>query len=211
MDDHEIARLLARREGASVLEKEATFERVMDQLERQKRRELGPFWAPASSWAKRVGVTAVVVASAWLAWVRAPQPEEWTARGIQRAEPELKLACVESSVGSEAVPCAQGRTLTFDLGGAFRDSYFAAVARRGDDALIWYQPTPDGMSIPARTGLLGQGIRLGSEHTPGRYRVIAVLSKRPLSRAAIRTVLDRPKERGADVEIVERTLEVVAP
>ena len=79
----------------------------------------------------------------------------------------------------------------FSVNAAIASGYLGAYAERlGDPApeRIWYFPDPTGRSPQVASGsgtiVLPQGIRIGLEHRPGRYRVIAWIAEREPVRAA---------------------------
>ena len=76
----------------------------------------------------------------------------------------------------------------FHVGGATSGGMLMAWAdpMNGGER-IWYFPTGDGDTAPvapaAAIQTLRRGVRIGSEHAPGKYLVHLVLARRPLSRS----------------------------
>jgi hypothetical protein len=202
VDDEELARLLSGRDGPSVLEQEAGFERLLGKLGRRPAPVRWRLWLP--------GVAALAAAAAAvLLMVREPAPE-LVARGGQAREPALSVLCVEHGAAGR---CPSGGRLAFvaEPGGF---DYLALFARRGDGLVIWYFPSADGQSVPLadRSGKpLSHGIKLGEDQPPGSYELVGVFSRRPLTRAAIKRELGAALESGAQHRVVRQTLIVEHP
>lgn len=190
-ESHQLARLLSGRPGLSRPEKEEILEAVLDRVQPE---------APESSWSHGWLGVVLAMASAALALVLIPRSippldnDEFTARGTNRG-PQLSAICAATSVPGR---CAQGGELLFELADGAAWSHIAMFAFRSDGAVIWYAPDePAGVSLTleheGRIVLLPKKITLGSEHVPGRYDVVAVLSTRPLDRAAIRRIYEAPR------------------
>jgi len=84
--------------------------------------------------------------------------------------------------------CRVGGTLMFTVNAALTSGYLGAYAERVDDPLrtrIQYFPTAAGTApaVAPRNGtvVVPEGIQIGPEHRPGRYRVTAWISSRPLA------------------------------
>jgi hypothetical protein len=128
---------------------------------------------------------AVPALAAWLILV-SPARDAFQAKGPpQRTTAAIDIGCTSS--GSRV--CPMGGTLAFVVNAAVTSGYLGAYAERLDDpshARIWYFPTAAGASplIAPGTGtiVLPDGIQLGSEHRPGRYRVTVWISSRPVDR-----------------------------
>lgn len=128
----------------------------------------------------------VPAAAAWLVLARpkGPPPTPKGAAGLSGA---IELGC---GVAAGHV-CRAGDTLLFSVNSAVASGYLAAYAERiGDPSSerIWYFPRTGGraplVSAGQATVVLPEGIRIGPEHTPGRYRVTAWITQSPPSRAA---------------------------
>lgn len=205
---HLIRRLLAGRNRLSRAEKDEIFARVVDGVappERRRRR----WWAGA-------GVAVAAAAAALLVLPgRGGEGEpggaasSFAARGGGDTSAAFELSCPTAAAG-----CRAGATLVFDLSPASGYRYFAAFARRGDDAVIWYVPGDSGdASADLRTrleaGVLDRGVVLGAEHPPGRYTVFGIFSQQPLTRAAIRGHFDPDAASlGPDTAVVRKELVV---
>ena len=204
-DERTVARLLSGRNAPSVLEKERLFERIYAGV------------APASRRAAwyRLGLAAagaaVLAGALWLRVHPAPPApgQEFAARGARlEATESFRLLCS----GAAMTACKNGSTLGFELSGLAEPRYFAAFARRGDGAVIWYMPPPEevtaGVAPSASAVLLEQGVSLGSEHVPGHYLVYGVFSSEPLTRAQIKAALGQDLRGRAGTNVVVRELEV---
>lgn len=129
----------------------------------------------------------VPAAAVWLVLVRPKVPAP-TPKGVAGAA----LGAIEIGCGpSGGHVCHPGDTLMFSVNAAVVSGYLGAYAERvGDPApeRIWYFPDPTGRSPQVASGsgtiVLPQGIRIGLEHRPGRYRVIAWITARVPTRAA---------------------------
>ncbi len=198
-DRHREDRLLAGRPGLSVVEKEAMLERLLRDPEIRPRRSALIRWRPLVAFAGTAAEVALTVVLAL------PDPEpELVARG---AGPGARLA-----VSCASGACRPGDTLRFRVVHPAERPWLSVFARRADGAVIWYFPEHgDGQSVrsPSPPGWLGRGVRLGPEHTPGRYRIIGLFTREPAGRAAVRDTI-RAGGHG-DAVVVETTLEVEEP
>jgi hypothetical protein len=202
-DERTVARLLSGRNAPSVLEKEQLFERIYAGVARAPRRAVWYRLGLAAAGA------AVLVGALWLRVRPAPPAQEFAARGAGlEATESFRLLCSGAAITS----CKSGSTLGFELFGLAEPRHFAAFARRGDGTVIWYTPPPEGVTAgvapSASSMLLGQGVSLGREHTPGRYLVYGVFSREPLTRAQIKTALGQDLRGPAGMNVVVRELEV---
>jgi len=118
----------------------------------------------------------------------------------------LSIGC-PSPVGSPG-SCRVGDTLMFEVNAAVVCGHLGAYAERADapgGQRIWYFPTATGASPRVDRGegtlVVPEGIRLGPEHAPGRYRLTVWVSSRPLQRSEIDSA-------GADVVRARATLEL---
>lgn len=199
MKDRDLARLLSGRAEPSVLEKEAMLDRILTEVEPQRRsRRLRWLWA----------APALAAAALWLLIPRFAL-DEFAARGPNPPLASFHVICLETgAVGT----CPSGGTLAFEVDPRAR-GFIAVLARATDGRVIWYLPPADGKSWPlreAREGVLRHGIKLGSAQPVGRYEVIALLSERPLDRAEIRRELAEPVRRAGPRQVVQVAL-VVEP
>jgi hypothetical protein len=204
-DERTVARLLSGRNAPSVLEKEQLFERIYARVAPAPRRAVWYRLGLAAAGA------AVLVGALWLRVRPAPlaQSQEFAARGAQlEATESFRLLCS----GVALTSCKSGSTLGFELFGLSVPRYFAAFARRGDGPVIWYTPSPEGVTAgvapSASAVLLEQGVSLGSEHAPGQYLVYGVFSSESLSRAQIKAALGQDLRGRAGMNVVVRELEV---
>ena len=102
----------------------------------------------------------------------------------------LSIGCAPAGGGGGV--CRVGDTLMFEVNAAVASGYLSAYAERADAAggdRIWYFPGPTGTSPRVDRGegtvVVQEGIRLGPEHAPGRYRVSVWVSSRPLQRTEV--------------------------
>lgn len=127
------------------------------------------------------------LAAAVAFWPRAPS--EFTAKGNLAGD----VGMVDVSCGRPSPhECRIGDTMIFTVNSALASGYLAAYAVRvgaAEPERIWYFPATDeaGPKIAPGSGtiVLPQGVRVGPEHTVGRYAVTLRLSKTPLARAAV--------------------------
>lgn len=175
------ARLLAKTDGPSRVEKEEILDAVLEKSGPARRRPRMIFgFAAALATAAAVGLFAL-------------RPPEFTARGAEEA--------ISVEVGCGGGDCTQGARLLFDVTADPKYKYFAAFARRPDGAVVWYFPERDGALSPEISQL--SAIVLGSEHVPGDYTLTAIVSERPLDRSAIKEGAS-----GTTLRSVERLLKI---
>jgi hypothetical protein len=138
---------------------------------------------------KSVLVPGLLAASSlgiWLSFVR-PSGEHLTAKGsIGTASATVDVGCAPSSTRV----CRVGGTLMFTVNAALTSGYLAAYAEpigTPGHARLWYFPTATGEAPQVGSGsgtiVVPEGITIGPEHRPGRYRVTVVVSQRPLARS----------------------------
>ena len=144
-----------------------------------------PFWKRLIGWFVLPGAVLVPVA-AWLLFVH-PREAPPTPKGSAGAA-AVQIGC--GPAGGQI--CHPGDTLMFSVNAALASGHLAAYAERvGDPARerIWYFPTATGRSpmVPPGSGtvVLPEGIRIGSEHPPGEYRVTVWIAKRAISRMEV--------------------------
>jgi hypothetical protein len=161
------------------------FERVLDATsDRRRQRKRSWTVVPTAAFAMAVAL--------WLVFI-GPTVDRFTAKGPDRAPTAtgIDIACV-SSAGPR---CRTNDTLTFIVSPSASAGYLGAYAQRADDPggeRLWYFPDATGRAplvVPAAaTTVLPDGVRLGPEHRPGRYRVTVWLSPQPIERRS----LERP-------------------
>jgi len=127
----------------------------------------------------------VPVGAVWLVLVR-PKVTPPTPKGAAGAAGAIEIGCGTS--GGHV--CHPGDTLMFSVNAAVVSGYLGAYAERVGDPVpqrILYFPDPTGGTPVVAAGpttiVLPEGIRIGAEHTPGRYRVTAWVTERPPTRA----------------------------
>jgi len=128
---------------------------------------------------------ALVPAAVGLVLIR-PKVAPLTPKGPAGAYGVIEIGCGTS--GRHV--CHPGDTLMFSVNAAVVSGYLGAYAERVGDPVpqrIWYFPDPTGgtpvVAAGPKTIVLPEGIRIGAEHTPGRYRVTAWVAERPPTRA----------------------------
>jgi hypothetical protein len=128
----------------------------------------------------------LVPAAAWLFFVHT-RDTELTPKGSAGAA-AVQIGCGPS--GGQI--CHAGDTLMFSINAAIASGHLAAYAERvgaGAHERIWYFPTATGRSpiVPPGSGtvVLPEGIRIGPEHPPGRYRVTVWIAERAVSRMEV--------------------------
>jgi hypothetical protein len=135
----------------------------------------------------------LATALAWLLLVR-PAHDGFATKAIPgRATGALDVGCGPSG-GRQ---CRAGDTLMFTVNAALTSGYVGAYAERVDDpshARIWYFPSAAGsapvVAPAAGTIVVPDGIKIGPEHRPGRYRVAVWISSQPLGRDQLDRVAD---------------------
>jgi hypothetical protein len=140
-----------------------------------------------------------------------PPADDLTPRGASGVP--LALRC---STDREPGDCRRGDRLVFDFGAGEPRGYVALFARSPAGAVIWYVPTDEGgasvaVADHATAGVLDTAAVIDGSYAPGRYELFAVISERPLSRAAIRG-FERGDRlvAGAGVQIETRAFVVTA-
>lgn len=180
--DAELNQLLARGR-LSGSEYDRIEESVLARVRPERKRRSWLFLAPAAAAASLLGV--------WLFGQSARDPGTFTPKGGDSARVALDVGCE----GPEPHVCRLGQTLMFTVGAGDRRGYLAAYAERvgaPPSERIWYFPVPSGtqprIEPISKTRVLGEGIRLGPPHVPGRYRVHVWISETPVERAEASSV-----------------------
>jgi len=201
MDDEQLARLLSGRNRPSVLHKEAGSGRVLAKLDRDRRIRRGALFGSLLS------VAAVLLFVSI--------PEDSTPNNTNQSSTTLTPrgeaeASFVPHCHDEAKRCRPGSTLSFEIVAMGGARYFAAFAQRTDGVVLWYLPAPDetSLEVQAAGAMLGTGVRLGQEHTPGNYTVYGVFSREPLDRAALRERLGPALAGREGLSVVTRALNV---
>lgn len=170
------------------------FERVLAETgQRPPARRRSWLWAALAP-----GLTVASGLAVWLV-VRAP-PDHFGAKGPVPGSAEvtpgvLDVACAPRGGGpARRTPhtCRPGDTLMFEVNAAVVAGSLGAYAEpvgAGPGARIWYFPTAGGASPTVAPGtgtvVLPEGVTIGPEHAPGRYRITVWVARRPLGRAEI--------------------------
>jgi hypothetical protein len=156
-------------------------ERIFDEVDRRVRR-------PRVS---RIALMAapLALAAGLAVFLRPPSggPHHYASKGT--AQSHVEIACS----GGDLSHCPRGSKLMFRLDALLAAGFFHAYAEPLDPGRerVWYYPTaanPPPRVEPAAEGqIMGQGIALGPEHVPGRYRVHLIVASTPLSRDELLT------------------------
>lgn len=185
IEDDKLDELLARGHLGGP-QYDAVLDRVLARTEtREPRRAAG-------RWLRWALVPGVAIASGFAAWLLVARPATvpFTAKGTTTttANGALQIGCVPS--GNHV--CRAGSTLMFTVNSALASGFLGAYGERVGDSSqgrIWYFPSASGTTptVPrgAGTVVLPDGIRIGPEHPPGRYRVTVWIAARPLGRAEV--------------------------
>ena len=201
-EDRAVARLLSGRDSLSQPEHEAILGAVLEATaaEPASEPERVRWWWPAG-----FAALLAVGLAVWLLPTDPPAPDPddaFVARGGSDGAPQLELHCEPTCRAEGRVELEVADTQDFE--------HVAVFAFREDGAVIWYAPaTDEGKSVPlpdAPRGLLPFQIEIDDAHPPGRYEVVAMFSKTPLDRDAVRAAYEA---KSAEVVVVERTLEVL--
>jgi hypothetical protein len=184
-DDRELNQLLARGR-LSGAEYDDIEQRVLARAVPKRRRSLWPVVGPAAALAAAFGMSLL------------PRSPAETAVGREsgfrsKGDASRRDGVVSVGCGREMpLLCRLGDTLMFSVGARTRDGYLVAYAEReGDPEVqkIWYFPHAGGTTprVPAGTNtrVLPEGVRLGTPHVRGRYRITARISDGPLSRSQL--------------------------
>jgi hypothetical protein len=126
------------------------------------------------------------------AFLLVPRMESFSVKG-GGGRAQLEVECL----GGSPDACPVGSTLMFVVSGSPRVAFLTAYAEPASagEPIWYYSAQEDSPAVGAdRTVPLRRGIRIGSEHRPGRYRLHLLLSERPLRReealaARSRTIL----------------------
>jgi hypothetical protein len=193
-----MSRLLSGRNRLSRLEKEQILDNVLGEVAPERRTR----WWFAAMPAVAAAVVLLFVFAPW----RPREQGEFTTRGAGHVLGAFKPTCARG--------CNPGDKLLFDLNGTAGYRYFAAFSQRSDGTVLWYFPSSDsavGLDLTQQlgSGVLDQGIVIGSEHPAGTYRVFGVFSNEPLSRRQIRERFDdHHVTAGPGTSVVEQELVV---
>jgi hypothetical protein len=110
---------------------------------------------------------------------------DFVARGGSGKSGAFDVGCASS----HRALCRPGETLMFTVNAAVAHGYLGAYAERLDDRAngrIWYFPGPEGAGPMIDSGggtiVLPQGIEIGPEQPPGRYRVTIWTSPQRIDR-----------------------------
>jgi len=149
-----------------------------------------PAWRTTWLLAPAAGLSLAAVAVA-LALVR-PGGGAFAPKGdALTASTALSIGCGPSS----SRICRVGDTLMFEVNTAVASGYIGAYAEPAGAPAgqrIWYFPGASGIAPRVDRGpgtvVVPEGIFLGPEHAPGKYRVTIWLSIRPLGRAEVDSV-----------------------
>ncbi len=190
-NDGELDRLLARGE-LSRPEKERILGAVLQRTRADATAaDRGASWLWRWRLAFAAATVALLAVPGVVLWSRAQQAQRGTfaTRG-GGSTPVVEVSCRHL--------CARGDTLVFRVHDLKETAFLAAFALDESGARIWYFPTDDGEVVrlepSKRPQTLKRGVRIGSEHPPGVYRIHLVLSRRPLDRKAIRVLRnDQPE------------------
>jgi hypothetical protein len=188
------ARLLSKRPGLFVEEKEEVLERVLHAIARDPGKRERGMRTGRLGWAVAAFVLLLLAVPLTWWWSRGPEPEEFLSRGAPGSPFGFSLACA-GKVGA----CSRGAKLLFRLQVPEGRPYFSAFARGPEAAVVWYFPGSGGeKSIDTsgclRDGFLDVGIELGEEHPPGDYLVLGMFSSVSLEKQRIRAVFERGEE-----------------
>ncbi len=158
--------------------KERILQRAMDAAVPKK----PPSWLVRMRFALATLGAAAALAVGLLMVTPRTQEDGFKAKGSgKEAGGALSLECL----GARLNACPQGATLMFVVGATPVAGFLVAYAEpEAGGERIWYFSKEDGSpAVPALQTLpLRQGIRIGPEHAPGRYRVHLVVASRALSR-----------------------------
>ncbi len=212
-DRHLPARLLSKRRGLLVDEKDEVLKRVLKTVRQEEGRPRHPWFAPVYR-PVLIGVSAVVAValSLWLGLPSEPQ-QEFRAKGEGGTLPFFSITCLD---GDGQLDCRTGAKLVFSIRPVSVQRFFSAFARRKEDGLvIWYFPEKTiGTALPVAPAVnrepLARGVLLGPEHRPGSYRITGLLSDSPLSREQIRRLFESkdaadsaPFDSAVEISVVE--------
>jgi hypothetical protein len=171
-DDDELDKLLARGH-LSGAQYDSVEKRVLDRVAPRPKHLLR--WLPLAAAGLVLGVATLHVT----------EDSSFRSKGSGPGPAVINLGC-----GRElSRDCRAETTLLFTVNAALGSGHFGAYATPldvPDGERIWYFPDASGkapiVGPGAGTVVLPSGIRIGSEHASGRYRVTAWLSRQPLSR-----------------------------
>jgi hypothetical protein len=175
--DSELDQLLARGH-LSGGQYDAIETRVLEGVRPERRKRWWFVLAPVTA--------AVSLTGVWLLVRPAATPGEFTAKGGTEVRAAIDMGCE----GANPHVCRLGQTLMFSVGANTERGYLAAYAERAGapaSERIWYFPARDGagphVEPATETRVLGEGVRLGAPHAPGRYKVRVWLSETPVDRS----------------------------
>jgi hypothetical protein len=151
-------------------------ERIFEEVDRHVR------WRRAARYAMVAAPLALAAGLALLVRPHDAGPDPYAPKGTLQSHVELGCS------GGELFHCPTGSKLIFRLDALKEAGFLHAYAEPLDPGRerVWYYPTMANPSphVEAASGaqIMGQGIVVGPEHVPGRYRVHLVVAPTPLSR-----------------------------
>lgn len=204
-DEVEPSRLLSRKRGPSISEKDQMFDAIASRVAVPRRRVVP--WMLALPAAALLGGLVFALRAGDLGRSRAPQPDappvdgEFVPRGAMRV---VEVACTPA-------PCVRGSRMHMRINTPGDQPNAALFSQASDGTIVWYLPSPGGvMFVPPRGEWLPDAVVLGDEHRPGRYTLYVALSALPLSRDELKAELGDGLRSTPNVTLVKSTLKVEA-
>jgi len=162
------------------------FEKVLKSVRQEEKRRAG--WSRWRWTLIPVGAL-VLVLGAGLALFQADGPG-FSAKGARLQSPSTFAGRIDIACQSSSAPrCRVGETMMFAIGPSKTSGYIAAYAQRVGDPTgerIWYFPDAAEkapfVSAGDSTRVLAEGVKVGAEHRPGKYRVTLWLAPGPIDR-----------------------------
>lgn len=206
-------RLLSGQDRLAPAERDQVFDQAVARAQGRASVRQGALWLQRLGLA--TGAAALGTLAFWLA-VNAPNPADTDAnsgfahRGADSAAARLSMSCPDAPGPGQ---CRVGDKLLFEVAAPSDRPFFAAYARRGDGAVIWYFPARENeQSIEVAdhhvAGVLERGILLGAEHSVGQYQVTAIFSSQPMTQPLIKRAVASGELEPSAYTVLQRSFSV---
>ena len=206
------ARLLSKRNRATVQEKESVLKAVFEEIEQAR----GPSFRERLTSPRGIVVTVLAILLLTVPLVLLMSTDEkgtFTSKGSE-ASAFFDIRCLADK---QPGPCREGDKIVFRVVPPINKPYLSVFAKhRSSGAVIWYFPGSD------KEGSLDVGkylkedtfttaIKIGAEHAVGLYDVYGIFTDRAMKRSEIRGLMEEKTKKGKSDErakIFKRTLNI---
>lgn len=212
-DRYLAARLLSKKEGLSVLEKEEILGNILQGQDKEDRETAHRGVIFGRRLAGLAIASVALLVPILLFYTPGSLDDEFVPRGGS-AQTLYTVSCLGPDGRTS---CHQGDKLIFEVAALAPKRHFAAFSKTQDGTIIWYFPGDEHkksvrLDQAERDRILATGILLGPEHRPGNYEVHGLFSDQPLGRSAIRAIFENDKKnRDPSYLVVKTKFQVRAP